>query len=130
MLDKLAKRLLQPINTSLALLIGVYNLLTGLWLCLPFNSIENILETYGTEEHQLGIWLIIVGLITSVAVIASKYEYLLIGSFLSFVTWLAALILLLFSNIAGVGWITALVISGYCGMIFINLRVNRELYDK
>lgn len=130
MMNGLAKRLLEPINTSVVSIMGFYNFLTGFWLLLPMHSFRAGTGNLFTEM-SLGVIMIGIGSLILYGALKVKGKFLRIGAGLGCLFWLVWTCILIYVNIAGVGWINALMITVYCGFVYLNLHTNRlNLHDK
>jgi hypothetical protein len=130
MMGNLAKRLLQPINTSVVSIMGFYNFLTGFWLLLPINSFRAGTGNLFTEL-SLGLIMLIIGSLILWGSLKVNDKILKIGAASGFFFWLVWTLILIYVNFTGVGWINALMITMYCGFVFLNLRIkDRDLHDK
>jgi len=124
MFDKLAKRLLQPVNTSVVSILGFFNALLGLWLLLPFTSISEQFSSPYIQEWELGILIMAIGLPTLLGSIFERLSMLKIGTLLGFSFWAAVTGAVLYAKWQSPGWIFSLMIAMYCGFVYVNIRIN------
>lgn len=124
MLDKLAKRMLQPVNTSVTSIMGAFNALLGFWLLLPFSSLSGRLAYGDVIELALGLITFIMGLCILVSSVREKLRILSIASLAGSIFWIAATGLSLYINWKSSGWIFTIMIASYHGFVGLNIRVN------
>lgn len=128
MLDKLAGRLLQPLNTSVISIMGVFNLLLGFWLLMPWDS----LNKYKAEglEFMIGTLLCAIGICILLGAIREKITVLGGGAIAGFLFWIMTTGLAT-THIKNVDWIFTLMIAVYHGFVGLNILVNnRNLPNK
>lgn len=127
MLDKLAKRLLQPVNTSVISIMGAFNALLGAWLLIPFES----LNKYSVSlELSIGAILLTIGSFILYGALKEKLAALCTGALVGFLFWIMGAGLAL-TNWKATDWIFALMIAVYHGFVGLNILVNsRNLPNK
>jgi len=128
MLDKLASRLLQPLNTSVISIMGVFNVLLGFWLVMPWDS----LNKYKAEglEFMIGAILLAIGICILLGAIREKITVLGGGAITGFLFWIMVTGLAM-THIKNVDWIFTLMIAIYHGFVGLNILVNnRNLPNK
>lgn len=126
-LDKIAERLLQPINTSVISILGMFSVFLGVWLTLPFDSLSS--ELVGGKSYYewiIGIFMIIPGMTIVLGALKDKMRVLTLGTGAGFYVWFGLMVLTLILNWQSGWWIVALMIAIYCGFVHLNLRVNRN----
>lgn len=129
MLDKLAKRLLQPVNTSVVSIMGFFNTLLGLWLVLPIKSLNKYEGP--TLEITIGSILLIIGGTILWGAIRERIPMLIVGSMSGFIFWTMASGLALTTNWRATDWIFTSMIAIYHGFVGLNMIVNnRNLPNK
>lgn len=123
MLDKMAKRMLGPINTAGISILGAFNMLLGLWIMLPFDSLG-----LGAmfPEWSIGLTLIIVGVLITVGSVIEKYVLLAIGASTSFYYWFFATVGAVLVSWQNTAWIFSLMIACYSAFVAANVKVNRK----
>lgn len=122
---KFIDKLLLPINTGVVSLLGVYQLLTGFWLIMPWNSLRSSYTNW-MPELVVGIILFVIGAFISYGSIKSEFTILRIGTTMGYLFWFVSQILLLITNPLGVAWIACLVFCVYCLVVDLNLRINER----
>ena len=124
--EKLAKKLLKPINTSVVSILGFSNLLMGLWLVLPYNSIGEAYD-HGPlfQEWVYGLMLLLVGVLVLVGVVREKVTMLAWGTGLGFVFWFTWSVFLTARTIDHIDWIWTTTYALYYGFVYVNARVNK-----
>lgn len=128
MFDKMAKRLLQPVNTSVISIMGVFNLLLGTWLVLPFKSLGKYEESI---ELSIGAILITIGAIIVYGALRERISTLGTGAIVGFIFWIIATGLAVATRFTSTDWIFTLMISVYHGFVGLNILVNnRNLPNK
>jgi NhaP-type Na+/H+ or K+/H+ antiporter len=121
-LDRLAERLLQPVNTSVISILGVFNILFGFWITLPFRSFDVDYDLL--PELFLGPSTMFVGLIIVYASFKENMDILRIGTGAGFFEWVALMGVFIYMDWRSPWWIVALMIGSYCGFVYTNLKVN------
>jgi hypothetical protein len=133
-LDKLAQSLLQPINPSIIIVLGLYTIVWGLWVVSPFWTVftqaglYSALAMNGGEYVWGGIVLIAGALITRGA-IKPAYFNLILGSGVGFIIWLVVGIFYIIGDWASTGGITAIAFSIYCLLVYLNIKVNKTYFE-
>lgn len=123
MLDKLAKRLLQPVNTSVISIMGVFDFVFGGWLILPFNSLSNKYSS-GFPEWLIGLITLVIGFLIVFGAVRERLQMLSVGALVGFLFWLIATGLAMTTRIESPAWIFAIMISVYHFFVGVNIRVN------
>lgn len=123
MFDKTASKMLSPINTMAVSILGFFNILLGLWISLPFDS---LIFSQGFPEWTIASVMMIIGYFIASGSIGQRYRALLIGTQLSFYFWFLSIGGLLYLQWQSPIWIVALMISMYSAFVAINIKVNRE----
>lgn len=125
-----AKRLMQPINTSLIALLGAYTMLWGLWLASPFWTVFDAAPLYSKMEHfpewAWGAFAMYAGIEIIRGVILNRNGPLKRGAFIGYFHWFIVTLMYFFGDWRSTGGITSLVICMYCFIIFLNYRKNSD----
>jgi hypothetical protein len=128
MFDKLAKRMLQPVNTSVISIMGVFNLLLGFWLILPFKSLGKYEQSI---ELSVGVVLFTIGAIILYGALRERISTLGTGAIVGFIFWIIATGLAVATHFTATDWIFTLMIAVYHGFVGLNILVNnRNLPNK
>jgi hypothetical protein len=122
MMDRLARRLLAPVNTSVISIMGVFNVLLGFWLVLPFDSLNKYHQGY--LELFIGVILLIIGSTILFGTIKEHLPVLSRGALVGFMFWITVTGLAIYVNWKGSDWIFTLMIAVYHGFVGVNLWVN------
>lgn len=130
MLEKIAARLLQPINTSVISILGMFSFLLGVWLMLPFESLAVDVLGNRTYELMVGGLMMIPGLSIIIGALKDKIGLLTFGTGVGFCFWLGFMGMTLLISWQSGWWIVALMIAFYCGFVHLNLRVNKNQFAK
>jgi|SRR5215203_140440 len=125
MLDRLARRLLEPINTSVISILGIFNILFGIWMLLPFPSLglPAFLAEWAVGIVALGIGgLIVTG--------SAKESYYLLGAgcALGSFAWVIGTVMSFSLDWKSPAWIFAFMIALYCTFVYINISVNSKKF--
>jgi len=128
MLDNLARRLLEPVNTSVISILGLFNLLFGIWLLLPFDSI--VLSSPYLSEWGIGAITTLIGILILIGSIFERLFPLSTGTLIGFCFWIAVTGVVLLTRWQSPGWIFALMIALYCLFVNLNIRINSNLLNK
>lgn len=123
MWDKTASKMLSPINTMAVSILGFFNILVGIWVSLPFESLSYL---NGFPEWILSASMLVIGYFITAGSIRQVYKTLLIGTHLSFYYWFLAMGGLLFVQWQNPVWIVALMIALYSAFVAVNIKVNRD----
>jgi hypothetical protein len=130
MLDRLAKRLLAPVNTSVTSIMGIFNGVLGFWLLLPFSAISDRYSSFGIKEI-IAVATLAIGICIIVGALQEKLSLLSWAALAGFIFWIATTGLALFVNWQAPGWIFTLMIACYHGFVALNIKVNnRNLPNK
>jgi len=121
MLEKMAGRMLSPINTAGISILGLFNLLMGIWIILPFDSISGSLP-----EIYYGIILIGAGISILIGSVKEHYMTLAVGTRLSYYLWFLTMLMSIFDNWHNSYWIVCLMIACYGLFVAANIKVNRN----
>lgn len=123
MFDKTASKMLSPINTMAVSILGLFNILMGIWISLPFDSLT---FTNSVPEWLISAILLIIGSFIVSGSLREVYKTLLTGTQLSFYFWFFSVAGLLYAQWESPIWIVALMISMYSLFVSVNIKVNRE----
>lgn len=126
MLEKIASRLLQPINTAVISILGMFNILLGFWLVLPFDSLAIDILGTRTYEWLIGLAMFIPGVAIVIGALRDKMGLLTFGTGVGFYFWMSLMVCTIIIHWQSGWWIVALMIALYCGFVHLNLRVNRH----
>ncbi len=123
MLDKLARRLLQPINTSVISILGVFNVLFGTWMLLPFSvlGIPAFMPEWAIGTITLGVGASIV-----LGSAKESYPLLATGCAMGSIAWIVGTVLSISIDWHTPAWIFSLMIALYCAFVYINISVNSK----
>lgn len=131
MLDKLARRLLQPINTSVISILGMFNALLGIWIMLPFDSLDPRYVSSIAPEWFVGVITLLVGILIVAGSAKESFTLLTAGTVVGFIFWFTAMVLMVVANWRSPDWLVAFLISSYSGFVYANVSVNsRNLLNK
>lgn len=123
MFDNLAKRMLQPVNTSVISIMGVFNLLLGFWLILPFKSLGKYEQSI---EFSVGAILFTIGAIIVYGALRERISTLGTGAIVGFIFWIIATGLAVVTHFTSTDWIFTLMIAVYHGFVGLNILVNNH----
>lgn len=133
--DSVAVALLRPINPALIIVLGVYTIVWGLWILNPWTTVFTQAPLYSAmagiaSETFWGTTAIIFGAITSYGAMKPEYRNLRIGSFAAALHWFIIALLYFVGDWHATGGISALTFFIYSGLIWVNIRVNRDIYER
>ena len=133
--EKIAVSLLRPLNPSLILVLGGYTILWGLWILNPWWTVFSTAALYHimatlAPEYVWGGIAVISGMLIIRGAIKPSYENLLTGSWIGFMHWLIIAIMYFVGDWMNTGGITALTFAIYSGIVWVNIKVNRRVYDR
>ena len=123
MFDKTASKMLSPINTMAVSILGMFNILLGIWISLPFDS---ILFVNNFPEWIISSMMLIIGYFIVSGSLRQIYRTLLVGTQLSFYFWFLSIGGLLYAQWQNPMWIVALMIAMYSAFVSVNIKVNRD----
>jgi hypothetical protein len=123
MLDKFAQRLLSPINTAGIGILGIFNILMGIWISLPFDALSFIF--LGPEWIVASVLLVVGSFILS-GTMKENRKILLIGAQSSFYSWFLSVGGLIYLSWQSPIWIVALMIAAYSMFVAVNIKVNKD----
>lgn len=123
MFDKTASKMLSPINTYAVGILGVFNILMGLWICLPFESLAFM---HSFPEWIVASIMMIIGYFITSGSIMEAYRTLVMGTQMSFYFWFLSVGGLLYAQWQNPAWIVALMIAMYSLFVAVNIKVNKE----
>lgn len=121
--------LLQPINTSAVILLGIYTIVWGLWMVAPWSVFPDA-GLYDqmralAPEQVWGTIAIICGSFTAYGAYRPSYKTLTIGAGMAFSHWFIISILYFMGNWRNTGGITAATFALYAAYVYLNIRVNK-----
>lgn len=127
---ELGKRLMQPINSSLVALLGAYTLVWGLWLLAPWWDVFTRAALYSKmdayPEWAWGLFAVFSGAELLYGVIKNHNRDLRRGALVGFFHWIIVTGMYFAGDWHNTGGITALTISLYCFVIYLNYRKNKN----
>ena len=124
MLDKTAGRMLHPINTMAVSILGLFNILLGIWISLPFDAMNDVSNTF--PEWLISAFMLIIGSFIISGSFKEVYRTLIVGTQMSFYFWFLSVGGLLYSNWHDPAWIVALMIAAYSLFVAVNIKVNKD----
>lgn len=129
--DNLAKAMLRPINTAAIVIMGAYTFVWGFWIFNPFWDVFRTAKIFSymamLPEYFWGGLAMAVGIMMVYGVMKHNYKSLMWGAKVGFYHWTMICILYFFGDWQNTGGVTALMISFYCGFIWLNIRVNKAI---
>ena len=121
----------KPINTAAISILGVFSLLWGFWVAVPWWDVFNQAEIFEFMTVLMPEWLwgviaMAVGITMLWGVARNSWKSLITGALTGFYFWLFAAINFFIGDWQNTGGITLLMVAVYCGYIALNLRINKE----
>lgn len=123
MFDKTAFKMLSPINTYAVGILGIFNILLGLWICLPFDALAFV---HSFPEWIFASMMMIIGYFITSGSMTENYNTLIMGTQMSFYFWFLSVGGLLYAQWQNPAWIVALMIAMYSLFVAVNIKVNKE----
>lgn len=123
MWDKTASKMLSPINTMAVSILGFFNILLGIWIMLPFDS---LLFLHNFPEWIASSIMLVIGYFIVSGSLRQIYQTLIIGTHLNFYFWFLSIGGLLYAQWQNPIWIIALMIAMYSAFVAVNIKVNRD----
>jgi len=132
-LEKLARTLLQPINPAVIVILGIYTVLWGFWVISPWWNVFAQSALYSVmaslaPEYAWGFFAIFCGSIVIRGAMKPIYWNLDIGALVGSMFWWIIAICYFISDFASTGGLTALTFAIYSGLIWLNVRQNKEQF--
>jgi len=118
---KLASRLLAPVNTTVISILGLGQLLMGVWLVMPFQSLS-----FYQPEWTAGIIIGLIGFFIARFSLRGDLQLLQYITSVAYIFWFASTVVMLIMATQTLGWVVGLIFAAYCFMINLNIRVNRR----
>jgi hypothetical protein len=125
----LIDKLMAPVNTTVISILGIGQMLMGLWVTLPWASLPAFNLTF-PPEWFIGILLASIGLMTTIFSLKGNLKKLQWATQAGYLFWIIGSIFMVTTYFTGVGWIAGLIFATYCFMINLNIRVNRRSMKK
>lgn len=131
--EKLAVNLLKPVNPSIIVILGIYTIVWGLWILVPWWDVFTQAPLYSAmagiaSETFWGFTAIAAGLITCYGAVKPSYPNLRIGSFTGFLHWFIIAVFYFVGDWTSTGGITSLTFAIYSGLVWLNIKINKPLY--
>lgn len=133
--EKIAVSLLRPLNPSLILVLGGYTILWGLWILNPWWTVFPTAALYAAmaslaPEYVWGGIAVLAGILIIRGALKPSYQNLLTGSWIGFLHWFIIAIMYFIGDWMNTGGITALTFAVYSGIVWVNIKVNKRVYDR
>jgi hypothetical protein len=129
-LKRLLREILAPINTAAIMILGVFTVLWGLWVFVPFWDVFSRAAAFHyfliLPEFFWGGVAISAGMAMVYGVLKSSYKSLTTGAMVGFFHWFVICVFFFAGDWQNVGGVTYMMISVYCAFIWLNLRVNKK----
>lgn len=124
--QKIADKLLKPINTSVVSILGFSNFLMGLWLALPLDSLGTTYSGGIFQEWVYGGLLMLIGALVVIGSLKSKHKSLQWGTGLGFIFWFTWWGFLISHTPQHIDWIWTFTFALYYGFVWLNTKVNKH----
>lgn len=134
-LEKFAEALLKPINPAAVVLLGIYTMMWGLWVIVPFwdvfttAKLFSVLLALPLPEAFWGGLAMACGSVTTYGAFHRGYESLTRGAQVAAWHWLMIACFYFAGDFANTGGITALFFAIYAAYIYLNIKINYR-YDR
>lgn len=132
-LDKLVESILLPTNPTIAVVMGFYSLVYGVWLTAPGWTAFGVTSTARATILPELVWGILAAAIGVIIILGTRFiqHDILIrtGLMAGCIYWTIAAVLSLISDWQSTAWITSFALTAYCGLLWLNITVNRH-YSK
>lgn len=128
-LSRLKASMMKPINTSAVIILGVFTIVWGVWVAVPFWDVFSTAQLYSymhslAPEWAYGVTAIIAGSTITWGVVKNSYKSLTMGSWVGFIHWFLISGLYFAGDWQNTGGITVLAFAIYSAFIYLNLKVN------
>ena len=121
---KIIEKLLEPINTSVVSIFGLFTAWYGAWFLLPYAATLPLFEYIGVPTFSYGIFGITVGVLAMIGGIKGSHAILSIAALLGFVFWTYTAVALAMVSWMNPVWILALNWAVYAFFLRVNLKIN------
>jgi len=133
-LKRALREIIQPINTAAVMILGVFTILWGAWVFIPFWDVFTRAPAFQyfliLPEYFWGGVAIAAGSAMMYGVLKSSYRSLSIGAMTGFLHWLVICVFFFAGDWQNVGGVTYMMIAVYCAFIRVNLAANRKTFEK
>lgn len=134
MLERIKASMMNPINTSAVIILGVFTISWGLFVIAPWWDVFSTAQLYEylhflAPEWVWGAVAIVAGSIISWGVIKNSYKSLALGSWIGFIHWFLISVLYFAGDWQNTGGITVLAFAIYSAYVHLNLKINRSKVD-
>lgn len=118
-------------NPSVSILLGLYNIVWGLWVANPFVSSFTNTPLYSvmtaiSPELFWGLAVFCIGVVVVYGAVTIKTKPILAGTGLSAAYWLFVSISLLLGQPANQSFLDSLIISIYASFTYLNVKCNNK----
>ena len=132
--EKIVLSLLKPINPSVIIILGIYTVAWGIWILNPFWTVFTQAALYSAMNGIFGEWFwgsiaVAAGLVIIRGAIKPSYQNLHFGAFTACLHWFVIAILYFIGDWQNTGGITALAFCIYAAFIWVNIKINKRLYQ-
>ena len=128
--ERLAEAMLKPVNPALVILLGVFTVVWGIWVGNPFWDVFTRAALYSVmnfmPEWTWGLIAVVSGIAICYGAIRRSTKSLIWGARIGGAFWLAVTLMYFLGDWMSTGGITALVLAIYCGVLYLNFRVNNK----
>lgn len=123
----------KPAHVAIVALLGMYTTVWGFWIGSPFWETFTTAKVYANmlgaaPEISWGCTALLIGILVCAAAASHSYVLNRLGGGLLFSYWSVVAIMYLTSDWHNTGGITAVFLAIYGAYIFINSKLNRELF--
>lgn len=131
--EKIQVALMRPVNPSFIVILGIYTVVWGMWIINPFWNVFTSAPLYSAmgaaaPEYVWGGIAIVAGTITTYGALKPSYTNLHLGAFVAALHWLAISMMYFIGDWINTGGITALCFAVYAGIVWVNIKVNKDIY--
>lgn len=123
----------KPAHIAIVGMVGTYTMLWGFWVAAPWWSVFGTAQLYASmlglaPEISWGATALIIGAATCYGAAKHAYLWTRWAGSLIWAFWLIVGLLYLAGDWHNTGGITALFFAAYGAYIFINTKLNKELF--
>lgn len=131
--EKIAVRLLEPINPSFIIILGIYMVVWGLWVLCPWWDVFGVSTAFATmasisTEYFWGTLSILVGLIVCRGALKPSAKNVRLGALVAFFHWLLLSVLYFMGDWHATGGLTAATFCIYSCLVWVNVKVNHKVF--
>ena len=133
MIEGIKASMFRPINKSASIILGLTSIVWGFWVANPFWEVFDQAQVYHVmnwlaDEWAWGLVPMVIGSAMVFAMIADKFDTLLIAVRAGFYFWVFTASCFFIGDWQNTAGIIYSMVALYCGYVALNLSINRDYY--